>query len=450
MKLSVIGTGYVGLVSGACFAEKGHDVICVDIRQDIVDRINKGIPTIHEPGLGELLKNNVGRRLRATTSIAEAVHGSDISFLCVGTPSREDGGIDLGHIEKASRDIGSAIRDKEGRHVVVVKSTVVPGSCMDVVARAVSESSGKMFPAGFGVCSNPEFLREGNAVPDSMDPDRIVIGAEDEESRRLLSSVYEGRFSGALIQTNTRTAEMIKYANNSLLSTLISFSNEISDICEKVEGVDSVAVLEAVTMDGRINPRKADGSLSNPQIISYLRPGCGYGGSCFPKDVAALISFAREKGHEPALLESVTAINRKRPALVIERLKAAKGSLRGLKIAVLGTAFKPDTDDIRESPALRLIGLLLEEGAKVHATDPQALGNTKRIFGDRISYSEEPRDALKGADAAVLVTKWRAFASIKPEEFASLMKEPLIFDGRRLYGKDYSSRLRYMGIGKKD
>ena len=448
MRISVIGTGYVGLVSGACFAEKGHDVVCVDLRQDVVDKINKGIPTIHEPGLKELLEKNVGKRLRATADISEAVLGSEISFLCVGTPSSADGSIDLRYIIQASRDIGTAMAKKKTRHVVVVKSTVVPGTAMDVVARSVAEASGRKQPEGFGIGSNPEFLREGNAVMDSLEPDRIVIGAEDEETRKIITAVYE-RFKGALVQTNTRTAEMIKYANNSLLSTLISFSNEIADICECVPGVDADDVLKAVTLDGRINPRKPDGALVNPHIISYLRAGCGYGGSCFPKDVDALKSFSRSKGNIPALLDSVTSINKGRAGRIIARLKAL-GSLKGKKVAVLGTAFKPDTDDIRESPAISLIELLLKEGASVAAADPEALENTRKVFGDRIAY-EKPQEALRGAGIALLVTKWKEFSELSPADFRKLMKEPVLFDGRRFYEKKrYSEGINYHGIGLKD
>ncbi len=448
MKISIIGTGYVGLVSGACFAEKGHDVTCVDVRVDVVEKLNKGIPTIHEPGLGELLSRHAGKRLRATDSIAAAVAESDISFLCVGTPPKEDGSIDLKYIIQASRDIGAAIRGKKTRHVVVVKSTVVPGTAMEIVAKNVAEGSGKSAPGGFGVGSNPEFLREGNAVADSLEPDRIVIGAEDEETRKAVTAVYEGRFGGILVQTNTRTAEMIKYANNSLLSTLISFSNEVADICESVPGVDADEVLKAVTLDGRINPRRPDGSPTNPQIISYLRAGCGYGGSWFPKDVDALKGFARARGNEPALLHAVTSINRGRAGRIISRLKAAGGRLQGKRVAILGTAFKPDTDDIRESPALGIIELLLKEGASVAATDPEALGNTKKAFGERISYHEDPREALRGAEIAILVTRWKTFADLPPEDFRKLMKTPFIFDGRRMYDrKRYSAGIQYHGVG---
>ncbi|HSB47817.1 MAG TPA: UDP-glucose/GDP-mannose dehydrogenase family protein [Candidatus Bilamarchaeum sp.] len=448
MKISIIGTGYVGLVTAACFAEKGHEVACVDLREDVVRKINSGIPTIHEPGLAELLARNSGKRLRATTSVVEAVSGTDISFICVGTPSHPDGSIDTSQVEKASRDIGAALKSKPGRHVVVVKSTVVPGTAAGIVLKALSESSGKSHPSGFGIASNPEFLREGSAVRDSMEPDRIVIGAEDEETRKAVAAVYEGMFGGKIISVNTRTAEMIKYANNSLLATLISFSNEIGDICESIEGVDAEEVLRAVTLDSRINPRRPDGSPLDPQIIGYLRAGCGYGGSCFPKDVSALISFSKKTGDEAALLSEVRRINSLRPGKIIERLKAAAGPLKGKKAAVLGTAFKQDTDDVRESPAVPLIRLLLAEGARVTATDPAALENTRRVFGDMISYADEPRDALKGAHMALVLTKWNDFSGIGPEEFRSLMAKPVLFDGRRIYDrKKYSEGIAYIGTG---
>jgi UDPglucose 6-dehydrogenase/GDP-mannose 6-dehydrogenase len=428
------GRGYVGLVNAVFLAEKGHEVLCVDVRQEIVDKINRAMPTIHEPGLEELLKKNIGKRLQATTALKAAVLASDISFICVGTPSGEDGNIDLTYVKQVSGELAIAIREKTARHTVVVKSTVVPGTAMDVVTKTL-EAVGLRFPGAFGIASNPEFLREGDAVHDFMNPDRIIIGAEDELTKKVLAAVYEGKFNAPLVFTNTRTAEMIKYANNALLATLISFSNEMANLCETVPGVDVDDVLKAVTMDGRINPKDKKGNFIDPQVITYLRAGCGYGGSCFPKDIAAIMNFARKNKHIPLLLDSVTKINKERPELIVRRLKKAKGSLNGKVVAVLGTAFKPDTDDIRESPAIALIELLLEEGAAVRITDPQAMENTEKIFGDKITYYKQPKEALTDSDIAILITKWKDFASLTPEDFKSLMKTPVLFDGRRLYDK---------------
>lgn len=446
MRISVIGTGYVGLVTGVCLAEKGHDIVCVDVQQEIVNKINKAEPTIHEPGLEDLLKKNAGKRLKATTDLKKAVIATDISFICVGTPSAEDGSIDLKYIKQVAEEIAKIIREKGSRHTVVVKSTVVPGTALDVVAKTM-EATGLRFPGLCGIASNPEFLREGNAVYDFMNPDRIVIGAEHELTQRVVAAVYEGKFNAPLVFTNTRTAEMIKYTNNSLLATLISFSNEIANVCESVPGVDVDDVLKAVTMDERINPKNKKGEFINPQVITYLRAGAGYGGSCFPKDVAAIVDFAKKNKSNPNLLQDVIRINKERPKMIVKRLKA-KAELKDKTIAVLGTAFKPDTDDIRESPAIPLIELLLQEGAKIRVIDPQALENTKQVFGEKITYFDDAKKALQDADIAILITKWKDFASLTPEDFKSLMKTPIIFDGRRMYDKKkYSEGMEYLGIG---
>ncbi len=414
MKISVIGSGYVGSVTAACFAEVGHEVVCVDIDKKKMEQINAGIPPIYEEGLGELLRKYAGKRLIATNDYEFAIRETDISFICVGTPSAEDGSIDLSIIRAAAASIGAALAKKERYHVVVVKSTVVPETTEKFVLPVLEETSGKIAGKDFGVAMNPEFLREGKAVYDFMHPDKIVIGAIDPKSGDLVSELYR-TFECKVTRTNPSTAEMIKYANNSLLATKISFANEIGNICKKL-GIDTYEVMEAVGKDSRISPR-------------FLNSGAGFGGSCFPKDVKALIRKAKAIGYSPVLLESVITVNEKQPLLMTEILQRKIGDLAGKKIAVLGLAFKNETDDIRESRAIPVIAELLRLGAKISAYDPMAIGNMKRIF-PTIEYSEKAEDALKGADACLVMTEWDEFRHIE-SEFES-MKKKIVIDGRRV------------------
>ncbi len=414
MKISVIGSGYVGSVTAACFAEVGHEVVCVDIDKKKMDQINEGIPPIYEEGLGELLQKHAGKNLTATTDYESAIRKTDISFICVGTPSAEDGAIDLSIVRAATASIGAVLAEKEGYHVVVVKSTVVPETTEKFVLPVLEETSGKVAGKDFGVAMNPEFLREGKAVYDFMHPDKIVVGAIDQKSGDLVSELYRN-FKCEVTRTNPSTAEMIKYANNSLLATKISFANEIGNICKKLK-IDTYEVMEAVGKDSRISPR-------------FLNSGAGFGGSCFPKDVKALIGKAKEIGYSPVLLESVIGVNERQPVLMIEILQRKIGNLEGKKIAVLGLAFKNETDDIRESRAISVIAELLRLGAKVSAYDPMATENMKRIF-PTIEYFGKAKDALEGADACLVMTEWEEFKQLDSEFEA--MKEKIIIDGRRV------------------
>jgi len=414
MKISVIGSGYVGSVTAACFAEVGHEVVCVDIDKKKMDQINAGIPPIYEEGLGELLQKHAGKNLTATNDYESAIRKTDISFICVGTPSAEDGGIDLSIVRAATASIGAVLAKKEGYHVVVVKSTVVPETTEKFVLPVLEETSGKVAGKDFGVAMNPEFLREGKAVYDFMHPDKIVVGAIDQKSGDLVSELYR-TFKCEVTRTNPSTAEMIKYANNSLLATKISFANEIGNICKKLK-IDTYDVMTAVGKDSRISPR-------------FLNSGAGFGGSCFPKDVKALIGKAKEIGYSPALLESVIGVNEKQPILMTEILQRKTGNLAGKKIAVLGLAFKNETDDIRESRAIPVIAELLRLGAKVSAYDPMATENMKWIF-PTIEYSGKAKDALEGADACLVMTEWEEFKQLDSEFEA--MKEKIVIDGRRV------------------
>lgn len=414
MKVSVIGSGYVGSVTAACFAEVGHEVICVDIDSKKTEQINAGIPPIYEEGLEELLRKYAGKRLIATTDYEFAVNETDISFICVGTPSAEDGTIDLSIVRAAAASIGSVLANKEGYHVVVVKSTVVPETTEKFVLPILEEASGKKAGRDFGVAMNPEFLREGKAVQDFMNPDKIVIGAIDRRSGDLVSELYR-TFECEVTRTGPATAEMIKYANNSLLATKISFANEIGNICKKL-GIDTYEVMEAVGKDFRISPK-------------FLNSGAGFGGSCFPKDVKALIGKAKAIGYSPVLLESVIAVNERQPLFMTEILQKKIGNPEGRKIAVLGLAFKNETDDIRESRSIPVIAELLRLGARVSVYDPMAAENMKRVF-PAIEYFDRASDALKDAEACLVMTEWDEFRNLD-SEFKG-MKRKIVIDGRRV------------------
>ncbi|MCX9013644.1 MAG: UDP-glucose/GDP-mannose dehydrogenase family protein [Candidatus Methanoperedens sp.] len=425
MRISVIGTGYVGTVSAACFAELGHSVICVDIDSSKIDQINAGIPPIYEDGLSELLEKHAGKRLSATSDYDFAVTNSDVSFICVGTPSDSDGNIDLGIVKAASASLGDALKNKKDYHVVVVKSTVVPETTEKVVLPIIEEHSGKKV-GDFGIAMNPEFLREGKAIYDFMNPDKIVVGSLDESSGGIVASLYSG-LDCAVTRTNPRTAEMIKYVNNSFLATKISFSNEIGNICKKL-GIDTYEVMSAVGNDFRIGPH-------------FLNAGAGFGGSCFPKDVKALIGKAREIGYEPELLSSVIAVNEKQPSMMVALLKNKLGSLKGKKIAVLGLAFKNDTDDIRESRSVPVIKELLDNNAEISAYDPMANENMARIFKN-IEYHDSAAGALHGAEACLIMTEWDEFKTLGKE--FTVMKNRLVIDGRHMLAS--RDDIEYVGL----
>jgi UDPglucose 6-dehydrogenase len=413
MEISVIGTGYVGTVSAACFAELGHNVICVDVDQSKIDRINSGVSPIYEEGLSELLKKHAGKGLSATSDYDFALMNSDLSFICVGTPPDTEGNIDLGIVKAASASIGESLAKKKDYHVVVVKSTVVPETTEKVVMPIIEKHSGKRL-GDFGIAMNPEFLREGKAVYDFMHPDKIVVGALDKKSGDIVASLYKG-IKCEVTRTNPRTAEMIKYVNNAFLATRISFANEIGNIC-KLLGIDTYEVMSAVGKDFRIGPH-------------FLNSGAGFGGSCFPKDVKALIGKAKAIGYEPLLLKSVIAINEGQPGRMVQLLKNKLGDLKGKKLAVLGLAFKNDTDDIRESRSIPVIKELLDNGARVSAYDPMANENMEKLFNN-VEYYSSAEDALRGADACLIMTEWNEFKSLDRE--FDVMKNKLIIDGRHM------------------
>ena len=444
MKISIIGTGYVGLVSGVCLAAKGHDVTCVDVLQDKVDRINRGEAPIHEAGLDDLLKSLIGQKLRATTAFEDAVINSELSLIAVGTPFDGEH-IDLTYIRAVAKQIGTVLKRKAGYHMVVVKSTVVPGTTEEVVLPILEAASGKKAGVDFGVGMNPEFLKEGEAIQDFMEPDRIVLGGIDERSINTLEAVYAAFNETHKIRTSPRTAEMIKYTANSLLATLISFSNEIGNLCSLIKDVDVVEVMRGVHLDKRFAPVMPDGSRIFPSSLTYLAAGCGFGGSCFPKDVKALIQYGKEKGSSMLILDSVINVNREQPYRMIELLRQHHPNLSGLKVAVLGLAFKPGTDDIRESASITVVRELIVRGAVVTAFDPVAQQETEITLGkDVIQYAYTVEDCIREAQAILLMTSWAQFEEL-PQQLAGLPQQPLLIDGRRMIPKD--SVPVYEGIG---
>jgi UDPglucose 6-dehydrogenase/GDP-mannose 6-dehydrogenase len=449
MKISIIGTGYVGLVSGVCLAEKGHDVTCVDLDAAKVAMINSGKSPIHEKGLDELLTKHRGVGFRATTDLRAAVLDTEISMIAVGTPFDGDE-IDLRYIRAAALQIGEALAEKDSYHVVLVKSTVVPGTTSEVVLPLVEQGSGKTAGPDFGVGMNPEFLREGEAVGDFLNPDRIVLGGMDERTLDVLAELYQPFANVDQICTNPRTAEMIKYTANSLLATMISFSNEIGNLCAAVPEVDVTEVMRGVHLDKRLSPILADGTRITPSFTTYLEAGCGFGGSCFPKDVKALIAHGRKLGRDMRLLDSVVKVNISQPAVMMTLLEKHFPELEDVRVAVLGVAFKPGTDDIRESPALPILDELLARKASVIAFDPVAREEAEKRFGSgRLAFAESMEEAIEGAQAVVLMTRWPQFERL-PELFAELPSQPVLIDGRRLIAKDGVEKYEGIGLGRKD
>jgi UDPglucose 6-dehydrogenase len=444
MKVSIIGTGYVGLVTGACLAEKGHQIVCVDKDPQKVDKINQGISPIFEEGLEEILKKNINKSLKATTDLQGAILDSEITLIAVGTPF--DGKqIDLTQVKEVSAQIGSALNGEKGYHAVVVKSTVVPGTTDGVVLPILEDASGKKAGAGFGVGMNPEFLTEGQAVADFMRPDRIVLGANDEKCMLLLEQLYQDFDGIPKMHTNCTTAEMIKYASNAMLATQISFANEIGNLCSALGGVDIVDVMKGVHLSNYLRPTGNDGSRIQASLSSFLEAGCGFGGSCLPKDVNALIAHGEKAGSPMPLLNAVIETNRHQPGEVIRLLKKHFPSLKDVRVSILGLSFKPNTDDMRESPAVPIIRLLLSEGAKITAHDPVSIPEARKIFHNgEVEFQADLASAIEKGEAVVLVTRWGQYQQL-PRLLGLLRDQPLIVDGRRMFDK--KTITRYDGIG---
>jgi len=425
MNIAVVGTGYVGLVTGTCLAETGNNVICVDINEDKVKKMQSGIVPIYEPHLDVLFERNIKQgRLTFTTNLAEAIKNAKIIFLALPTPPGEDGSADLSYILGVANDLGKIITDYK---VIVDKSTVPVGT-----AEKVRDAVAKNAKVEFDVVSNPEFLREGFAVDDFLKPDRVVIGTSSDRARKTMEELYKPyvRQGNPIIFMDEKSAELTKYAANAFLATKITFMNEIANLCELV-GADVDAVRIGIGSDDRIGKR-------------FLFPGIGYGGSCFPKDVQALAKSASEVNYEFKILDSVMDINEKQKTIIVPKIKNYfKNNLKGKKIAIWGLAFKPDTDDIREAPALYIIDELTKVGASVSAYDPEAMSNVQNLLGDKITYAMDEYDAIRDADALLIATEWSLFRTPDFDKVSSLLKNKVIFDGRNLYGIQQMKELGY-------
>jgi UDPglucose 6-dehydrogenase/GDP-mannose 6-dehydrogenase len=443
VRVSIIGTGYVGLVSGACFAEIGHTCVCVDVDPRKVERINKAEAPIHEVGLDEMLRRVVPKRLTATTDLRRAVLDSAITFIAVGTPFDGEH-IDLRYIREAARQIGAALRDKPDYHVVVVKSTVVPGTTDEVVRTALEETSGKKAGTDFGLGMNPEFLTEGVAVRDFMEPDRIVLGGIDERSIAAQREIYAPFKTTPVVETTCKTAEMIKYVSNSVLATLISFSNEMANACSAMSGIDVADVMKGVHLARYFTTTTPSGERVTAPITSFLWAGCGYGGSCLPKDTKALSAHTAAHGQRMPLLDAVIRTNDEQPGRMVAILRRHFPTLEGVRVALLGLAFKEDTDDIRESPALPIARMLVDAGATVTAFDPIANTVAAASLPSSVKLARTLREAVADTDAVMLVTRWGEFRQL-PDLLRAAPTAPLLIDGRRFLER--TGVTRYDGIG---
>jgi UDPglucose 6-dehydrogenase len=433
MRVAMIGSGYVGLVSGACFADFGHDVTCVDLDPKKIDRLNQGIMPIYEPGLAELVTGNAAAgRLHFTTSLEAGIEGAEAIFIAVGTPSRRgDGHADLSYVYAAARQIAAAIKS----YTVIVTKSTVPVGTGDEVERIIREANPD---AEFAVVSNPEFLREGAAIQDFKRPDRIVVGTEDSRARDVMTELYRPLFlnHSPILFTARRTAELIKYAANAFLATKITFINEIADLCEAV-GADVQDVSRGIGLDNRIGSK-------------FLHAGPGYGGSCFPKDTLALVKTAQDAGTPVRIVETVAAVNDQRKRAMAKKVIAmAGGDVRGKQVAVLGLTFKPNTDDMRDSPAIAIIQALQDGGASVRAFDPEGTEQAQMVLTN-VDYAKDPYDCLADADVAVLVTEWDAFRALDMDRVKSVMKTPALVDLRNVYRPEEMARrgIAYASIGR--
>jgi UDPglucose 6-dehydrogenase len=431
MKIAVVGSGYVGLVAGACLAENGNDVVCIDKDPAKIRMLQRGKIPIYEPGLEEMVRRNKAeKRLTFTTALARGVQQSQIIFIAVGTPTGEDGSADLQHVLSVARDLAKAMN---GYKVIVNKSTVPVGTAAkvrDVVRRETTHP--------FSVVSNPEFLKQGAAIDDFMKPDRVVVGAEDPRAAELMKELYSPftRTGAPIMMMDCASAELCKYAANAMLATRISFMNEVANVCEAV-GANVDQVRHAVAADRRIGP-------------SFLFPGVGYGGSCFPKDVKAMMHFAEEKSYDFQILKAVENVNESQKRRLISKMEKHFGSLKGKRIAVWGLAFKPRTDDMREAPAVPLIQGLLAAGVIVHAYDPEAMQVAQKLFGAKVHFAETSYAALTGADALAIVTEWNEFREPDYARMRKLMRNPIIFDGRNIYNPESmrSQGFQYFSMGR--
>jgi UDPglucose 6-dehydrogenase len=436
-KIGIVGLGYVGLCTGVCFAEKGLDVVGIDVSQERVQLLSRGDVPIFEKRLKEYLGKAIFQKTISFSTEYKALAKADYVFVTVGTPSLANGRIDLTQVRAAARSIGSLLSGVSGYPLVVVKSTVLPGTSRNVVRPLLEKLSGKRSGADFGLCSNPEFLREGSAIEDTLDPDKVVIGADDARSRQKLSELYTqfyGLARPAVVHTDLSTAELVKYANNAFLAMKISYINSIARICERLEDSDVKKVATAIGLDTRIGGK-------------FLEAGPGYGGSCFPKDLSALISLSKKLRVKSSLFEAVERVNDTQPDQVIRLAKKLLPNLRGKLVSVLGLSFKGNTDDIREAPSLKVIRKLLSLHAKISVYDPKAMENVKRVLNQKVTYSQSAEDCIRGSDLCIVLTGWDDFSRLTPEDFVRLMARPRLLDGRRIYNPEHFASMPFAAIG---
>ena len=433
MHIGVIGTGYVGLVTGACFAEFGISVTCIDKDPDKIRALKKGNVTFYEPGLEALVKKNIKNgRLKFSTKTSDAVDSSLVIFIAVGTPPRGDGSADVRHVEEVAAEVAGAIK---GYKVIVMKSTVPVGTgarLREVISKRLKEQ------VDFDIVSNPEFLREGSAIEDFMRPNRVIIGSSSQQAIAIMRDLYRPLYliETPVVITNVETAELIKYASNSFLAVKISFINDLSRLCERI-GADVKMVAKGMGLDQRIGSK-------------FLHTGPGYGGSCFPKDTRALLAIAGEKGIDLGIVHAAVDANERQKAHVIEKIRTGMGDIRGKTIAVLGLSFKPNTNDMRDAPAVYIIERLLKEKAVIRAFDPAAMDDAKEIFGRKIKYARDPYDCAKGADAVVIVTEWNEFRNLDLVKIKKLLKSPFFFDLRNVYDSEKVKKagFKYFCVGR--
>ena len=430
MKICIIGSGYVGLVTGTCFADLGNTVICVDNDEGKVARLKKGVMPIYEPGLEDMVKRNVKNgRLTFTGNLKDGVNKSEIIFVCVPTPPKENGDADMTYVEHVAREVAISMSS----YKLVVDKSTVPVNTGEWVERTINTFVKRGIK--FDVASNPEFLKEGSAIEDFMNPDRIVIGVSSKKAAGILTELYKP-LKSTIVVTDIKSAELIKHASNSFLATKISFINSVANICDKV-GADVVDVARGMGMDERISQ-------------AFLRAGIGFGGSCFPKDVAAFVHIAEKNGYDFGILKEVQEVNRRQRRLIIKKIEALLWNLPKKTVGILGLSFKPGTDDLREAPALEIIEMLLNEGVNVKVYDPVAMGKAKDILKKKVKFCKDAYKTAKGSDCLVIATEWNEFKELDLKKVKKLMKQPVIADGRNIYDPDSMKKLgfRYVGIGR--
>lgn len=427
-KIAVAGTGYVGLVAGVCFAEKGNDVVCVDIDENKVELMKSGVSPIYEQDLEELMKKNYReRRLKYTTNYKNAYKNADFIFIGVGTPERTDGSANLDYVYNVAKQIAESI---ENDCIVVIKSTVPIGTNDEIEKYIRKHLKNNVI---VNVASNPEFLAQGTAVKDTLHASRIVIGAENEETKNKMLDLYSN-FNLPMVVTDRRSAEMIKYASNDFLALKVSFINDIANLCERV-GANIEDVTKGMSYDSRIGDK-------------FLKAGCGYGGSCFPKDTKALHYLAQAKGYELKTVKAAIEVNKNQKIILLKKAREKFKSFKNVNVAILGLTFKPGTDDLREAPSLDNIEILLEEGANIAAYDPIGIENYKKVYPTQIKYTNTPQDTLKNADICFIFTEWQEIKNVKPQEYSTLMNTPIVYDGRNIYSLEEMKGIEYYSIGR--